>query len=149
MRPAPSGARRWGRWGWADLAPASGAGRAGQAGLGDQDQAAAEAALGEALVGGGGFLQGVGDGHAGGQAARLGQGGGPLAYSDLGRVIAGISQKMLTQTLRALEHEGLVTRTVFAQVPPRVEYALTPDGAAAGRAVAGLVAWSEAGTSNR
>ncbi len=67
---------------------------------------------------------------------------GPLRFGELQRAVEGVSQKMLTQTLRALERESLVTRTVYAEVPPRVEYALTADGAAAGRAVAGLIAWS-------
>jgi DNA-binding HxlR family transcriptional regulator len=68
--------------------------------------------------------------------------GGSLRFGELQRRVDGISQKMLTQTLRALEREGLVTRTVHAEVPPRVEYELTDDGRAAGRAVAGLIAWS-------
>jgi DNA-binding HxlR family transcriptional regulator len=66
-----------------------------------------------------------------------------VRFGDLQRKVEGISQKMLTQTLRALEREGLVTRTVHAEVPPRVEYALTADGHDARRAVEGLVAWSE------
>lgn len=53
---------------------------------------------------------------------------GPKRFSELDRRIHGVSQKMLTQTLRALERDGLVTRTVHAQVPPRVEYALTEAG---------------------
>jgi DNA-binding HxlR family transcriptional regulator len=68
---------------------------------------------------------------------------GSLRFGELRRRVTGISQKMLTQTLRALEREGVVTRTVHAEVPPRVEYALTADGHAAGAAVAALVAWSE------
>jgi DNA-binding HxlR family transcriptional regulator len=52
----------------------------------------------------------------------------PLRFSELARCIEGISQKMLTQTLRALERDGLVTRTVHAQVPPRVDYELTETG---------------------
>jgi len=53
---------------------------------------------------------------------------GPRRFSDLRRTIEGISQRMLTLTLKALERDGLVTRTVFPTVPPRVEYALTPLG---------------------
>jgi DNA-binding HxlR family transcriptional regulator len=54
--------------------------------------------------------------------------GQTLRFSELRRCIGGISQKMLTQTLRNLERDGLVTRTVYAEVPPRVEYTLTPLG---------------------
>ncbi|MGI5353170.1 winged helix-turn-helix transcriptional regulator [Streptomyces sp. CA-250714] len=53
---------------------------------------------------------------------------GPQRYSDLSRQLASVSQKMLTQTLRALERDGLVTRTVTPSVPVRVDYALTPLG---------------------
>ena len=54
---------------------------------------------------------------------------GPLRFSRVLERVEGISQKVLTQTLRALEHDGLVTRTLYPQVPPRVEYELTPLGA--------------------
>lgn len=54
--------------------------------------------------------------------------GGRRRYSDLARQMAGISQKMLSQTLRRLERDGLVTRTVTPTVPPRVDYELTPLG---------------------
>ena len=54
--------------------------------------------------------------------------GQPQHYAQLKRQISGISQKMLTQTLRQLEEEGIVTRTVHATVPLTVEYALTPLG---------------------
>ena len=50
----------------------------------------------------------------------------PRRYSELSRTIAGVSQKMLTQTLRMLERDGLVTRTITASVPVRVDYQLTP-----------------------
>ncbi|MEU7846341.1 helix-turn-helix domain-containing protein [Micromonospora parva] len=53
---------------------------------------------------------------------------GPLRHGELARRIAGVSQKMLTQTLRTLERDGLVTRTVTVSVPVRVDYALTPLG---------------------
>jgi DNA-binding HxlR family transcriptional regulator len=69
--------------------------------------------------------------------------GGPLRYSDLGRVIAGISQKMLTQTLRALERDGLVARSVTLQVPVRVDYELTPLGASLQVAVNAVKVWAE------
>lgn len=55
-------------------------------------------------------------------------GGGPLRFSELRRAIDGISQKMLTTTLRSLERDGFCTRRVFATVPPRVEYELTDLG---------------------
>ncbi|WP_405537199.1 helix-turn-helix transcriptional regulator [Streptomyces sp. NBC_00075] len=53
---------------------------------------------------------------------------GRLRFTDLHRQIPGISQRMLTLTLRNLERDGLVSRTTYAEVPPRVEYALTPTG---------------------
>ncbi|PWH07862.1 transcriptional regulator [Brachybacterium endophyticum] len=53
---------------------------------------------------------------------------GPLRFSQISRRIEGISQKMLTQTLRSLEADGLVVRTVYAEVPPRVEYELSSLG---------------------
>ncbi|MCF6475650.1 helix-turn-helix transcriptional regulator [Nonomuraea sp. MG754425] len=53
---------------------------------------------------------------------------GTVRFTDLHRQIPGISQRMLTLTLRNLERDGLVSRTVHAEVPPRVEYALTPVG---------------------
>lgn len=53
---------------------------------------------------------------------------GALRFTELHQQIPGISQRMLTLTLRHLEHDGLVSRTAYAEVPPRVEYALTPTG---------------------
>ncbi len=55
-------------------------------------------------------------------------GGGPQRFSELQRAIDGISQKMLTTTLRILERDGFCTRTVFPTIPPRVEYELTDLG---------------------
>lgn len=73
-------------------------------------------------------------------------GGGTLRFSELRRQIDGISQRMLTVTLRALERDGLVTRSVYPEVPPRVEYALTPLGKSLLDVVGDLVAWSETHT---
>jgi len=53
---------------------------------------------------------------------------GPLRYTDLQRQVPGISQRMLTLTLHQLREDGLITRTAYAEVPPRVEYSLTPLG---------------------
>lgn len=63
-------------------------------------------------------------------------------FAELRRGIGGISQKMLTQTLRSLERDGLVTRTVHAEVPPRVEYALTPLGRTLVAPIDAIAAWS-------
>jgi DNA-binding HxlR family transcriptional regulator len=68
---------------------------------------------------------------------------GPLRYSDLGRIITGVSQKMLTQTLRTLERDGLVARAVTASVPVRVDYQLTPLGDSLMPAVNAVKAWAE------
>jgi DNA-binding HxlR family transcriptional regulator len=68
---------------------------------------------------------------------------GALRYTDLCRVIAGVSQKMLTQTLRTLERDGLVARTVTPSVPMRVDYALTPLGVSLMPAVNAVKTWAE------
>ena len=67
----------------------------------------------------------------------------PQRFAALHRQIGGISQKMLTQTLRRLERDGLVQRTVYAEVPPRVEYALTPLGQTLCAPLATLRMWAE------
>ncbi|MEV0403021.1 helix-turn-helix domain-containing protein [Actinoallomurus sp. NPDC050550] len=67
---------------------------------------------------------------------------GPMRFNELRRVLDGITQKMLTQTLRALERDGLVSRTVYPTVPPRVEYGLTPLGIEAGRLTGAIADWS-------
>ncbi|MEU3775341.1 helix-turn-helix domain-containing protein [Streptomyces sp. NPDC032472] len=69
--------------------------------------------------------------------------GGSMRYSDLGRKIPGVSQKMLTQTLRSLERDGLVTRTVTATVPVRVDYRLTELGAGLGALLYSVKLWAE------
>jgi DNA-binding HxlR family transcriptional regulator len=65
-------------------------------------------------------------------------------FNELRRAIGGISQKMLTQTLRDLERDGLVKRVLYAEVPPRVEYSLTPLGVTLCEPLAGLMNWAEA-----
>jgi len=70
-------------------------------------------------------------------------GGAPLRYSELLRQLAGVSPKMLTQTLRSLERDGLVTRTVVATVPVTVSYELTDLGRSLHVTMRGLKAWAE------
>jgi DNA-binding HxlR family transcriptional regulator len=67
----------------------------------------------------------------------------PKRFSELQRTIIGISHKMLTQTLRGLERDGLITRTVYPQVPPRVEYRLTPLGETLCAPLAAVRDWAE------
>jgi DNA-binding HxlR family transcriptional regulator len=69
-------------------------------------------------------------------------GGGQLRFNELRRSIGGISQRMLTLTLRGLERDGLVTRSVFPTVPPRVEYGLTALGRDLLQPVAALGDWA-------
>src|SRR5882672_2923164 len=64
-----------------------------------------------------------------------------LRFSRLQQRVGGISQKMLTKTLRQLERDGLVTRRVHASVPPRVDYKLTPLGESLGESVCGICTW--------
>ncbi len=68
---------------------------------------------------------------------------GPQRYSDLARRIAGVSQKMLTQTLRSLERDGLVTRQVTPSVPVRVDYELTPLGHNLMQLLSAIKHWAE------
>jgi DNA-binding HxlR family transcriptional regulator len=70
-------------------------------------------------------------------------GGKTLRFSDLERAIPGISQKMLTQQLRQLEGDGLVSRIVHAEVPPRVEYQVTDWGQSLCPALDELLTWAE------
>jgi DNA-binding HxlR family transcriptional regulator len=70
-------------------------------------------------------------------------GDGARRFSDLRRGVAGISQRMLTVTLRGLERDGLITRTVHPTVPPRVEYALTIMGRTLLSTVCDLVDWAD------
>jgi DNA-binding HxlR family transcriptional regulator len=65
-------------------------------------------------------------------------------FTDLRQSIDGISQRMLTVTLRGLERDGIVTRTVHSVMPPRVDYALTPMGRTLLTTVASLVSWADA-----
>jgi DNA-binding HxlR family transcriptional regulator len=67
---------------------------------------------------------------------------GPLRFTELKRSVEGISQRMLTVTLRDLERDGIVTRTVVAVMPPHVSYELTPMGRTLREATAPLLAWS-------
>jgi DNA-binding HxlR family transcriptional regulator len=74
--------------------------------------------------------------------------GGMLRFQELRRAVQGVSQKMLTQTLRLLERDGLVQREVFASVPPHVEYSLTPLGRSLSGRVAAIREWAYANMSD-
>jgi len=67
---------------------------------------------------------------------------GPLRFNELKRMIGGISQRMLTLTLRGLERDGLVIRTVFPTIPPRVDYELTDLGRGLAQPVKALGQWA-------
>ncbi|WP_331843349.1 helix-turn-helix domain-containing protein [Pantoea agglomerans] len=67
---------------------------------------------------------------------------GPLRFSVLERRIEGVNQKMLIQQLKQLEKDGIVTRTVYPEVPPRVEYSLTDLGKALGPSMTALIDWA-------
>jgi DNA-binding HxlR family transcriptional regulator len=69
--------------------------------------------------------------------------GGSRRYSDLSRTIAGVSPKMLTQTLRTLERDGIISRTVTPAVPVRVDYALTPLGTSLAGLLTAVKDWAE------
>ena len=69
-------------------------------------------------------------------------GAGPKRFSEIRRALGSISQRMLTLTLRSLERDGLVTRTVFPTIPPRVDYELTKLGQSLLKPVNGLALWA-------
>ena len=69
-------------------------------------------------------------------------GSGPMRFNELRRAIPTVSQRMLTLTLRNLERDGLVDRTVTATIPPRVDYELTELGRSLQKPICGLVQWS-------
>jgi DNA-binding HxlR family transcriptional regulator len=70
-------------------------------------------------------------------------GDGPKRFNEIKRMVGGISQRMLTLTLRGLERDGLVTRTIFPTIPPRVDYDLTRLGHSLRAAVEPLGAWAQ------
>lgn len=70
-------------------------------------------------------------------------GGNVLRFSQLRRAVPGISEKMLAQQLRKLEKDGIVERTVYNQIPPKVEYRLTPWGQSLCPALDALLKWAE------
>jgi DNA-binding HxlR family transcriptional regulator len=69
---------------------------------------------------------------------------GTLRFAQLRRAVDGISQKVLTNTLRSLERDGMVTRRIYASVPPKVEYSLTGLGRSLCGLVEGICSWAEA-----
>lgn len=86
------------------------------------------------------ILSRVGDKWSVQVVVQLGQ--GPRRFNELRRVVSGISQRMLTLTLRGLERDGLVTRTVYPTIPPRVEYQLTGLGCSLLKTVRALGDWA-------
>lgn len=66
----------------------------------------------------------------------------PLRFSELEKRVVGVNQKMLIQQLKELQKDGIVTRTVYPQVPPKVDYALTELGLALGPAIETLIDWA-------
>jgi DNA-binding HxlR family transcriptional regulator len=85
------------------------------------------------------MLSRVGDKWTVQVVAMLGE--GPKRFNELRRAVGGISQRMLTLTLRALERDGLLTRTVYPTIPPRVDYELTKLGRSLLEPVKGLSRW--------
>ena len=73
----------------------------------------------------------------------------PWRFNELKRDLEGISQKVLTDSLRSMEADGLITRTVYAEVPPRVEYALSDLGESMRPIIASMEAWGTAYKKNR
>jgi DNA-binding HxlR family transcriptional regulator len=71
-------------------------------------------------------------------------GDGPRRFNEIKRLVGGISQRMLTLTLRGLERDGLLTRTIFPTIPPRVDYELTKMGCSLRCAVEPLGSWARA-----
>lgn len=69
--------------------------------------------------------------------------GGPRRFNDIRRTVGGISQQMLTRTLRALERDGIVSRTVYPTVPPQVEYGLSPLGRSLAERMVSLGVWAQ------
>jgi len=70
--------------------------------------------------------------------------GGTLRFNELQRRLAAVNHRMLTKQLRELEEAGLITRTIHAQVPPRVDYALSDEGKSMLPIIAALAAWGQA-----
>ncbi|PRY02017.1 HxlR family transcriptional regulator [Allonocardiopsis opalescens] len=68
---------------------------------------------------------------------------GPRRFSEIRVPLRGVTPKVLTQTLRALERDGMVTRTIYAEVPPRVEYELTPLGRTLLKVIAACRQWAD------
>jgi DNA-binding HxlR family transcriptional regulator len=73
---------------------------------------------------------------------------GTLRFNELRRLIPAVTQRMLTHQLRELEADGLITRTVYAQVPPRVEYSLSPRGRSLEPVIMALKHWGDANLSS-